>query len=62
MMNPIALLETTENRYRVLNGRLFDQDFLKATLKSGVFLKILAVLVKSRRTDAVLFTAGESRF
>ena len=57
----VALLEATENGYRVLDRRLIDHDRLEPTLKSCVLFDILAVLVERCRTDAVQLASCKHR-
>ena len=52
----VALLQSAENRDRVLDARLLHQHGLEAPLERGLsFLDVLAVLVQRRRADAVQF-------
>jgi len=60
VVNLIAFLEATQNRYRVFDSRLFNEHLLEAAFQSGVFLKVLAVLVQRRRAHAVKFATRES--
>ena len=57
----VALLETTENGYRVLHRRLVHLHGLETTLKRRVLLDILAVLVKRGRAYAVKLAACKHR-
>ena len=57
----VALLEATENGYRVLDRGLVDHDRLEPALKGCVLFNVLAVLVKRGRTDAVQFASCEHR-
>ena len=47
----VSLFEPAENRDRVLDARLIDEDRLKAPLERRVLLDVLAVLVERRRAD-----------
>ena len=48
----VALLQAAQDRDRVGDGRLADEDGLEAPLERGVLLDVLAVLVERRRADA----------
>src|ERR1700674_4648685 len=61
MMHFVTLLETAENTNRVLNRGLLDHDRLEASLKGGILLNMLAVLVQGGGTDAVQFAARQHR-
>ena len=52
-----ALLESAKNRDSVLLCRRIDHNRLEAALERGVLLHVLAVLVESRRSDAVELAA-----
>ena len=47
----VALLQAAQDRDRVLDRRLADEDRLEAALERGVLLDVLAVLVERRRAD-----------
>ena len=49
----VALLESAEDGYRVLNGRLVDGHGLETALERGVLFDVLAVLVERGRADTV---------
>ena len=57
-----ALAQTAQNRNRVLDGRLLDEDRLEAALQRGVLFDVLAVLVEGRGADAVQLAARQHRF
>ena len=57
----VALLQPAQDRDRVRDGRLADDDRLEAALERGVLLDVLAVLVERRRADAAELAAGEHR-
>ena len=57
----VALLQPAQDRDRVLNRRLVDEDRREAALERGVLLDVLAVLVERRRADAAQLAAREQR-
>ena len=57
----VALLQAAQDRDRVGDGRLADEDGLEAPLERGVLLDVLAVLVERRRADAAELAAREHR-
>ena len=57
----VALLQAAQDRDRVRNGRLADEDGLEAPLEGRVLLDVLAVLVERRRADRAQLAAGEHR-
>src|SRR5689334_6512998 len=57
----VALLETTQDRDRVLHARLTDVHRLEATLERRVLLDVLAILVERGRADHAQLAAGEHR-
>ena len=57
----VALAQAAQDRDRLLDGRLVDEDRLEAALEGGVLLDVLAVLVEGRRADRVELAAGEHR-
>ena len=57
----VALAEAAEDRDRLLDGRLVDDDRLEASLEGGVLLDVLAVLIERRRADGVKLATGEHR-
>ena len=61
MVRLVALLEPAQDRDRVRDGRLADEDRLEAPFERRVLLDVLAVLVEGRRADRAQLTAGEHR-
>ena len=61
MVRLVALLEAAQDRDRVLDRRLADEDRLEAPLERRVLLDVLAVLVERRRADAAQLAAREHR-
>ena len=61
VMHLVAILESAQNRDRVLHARLADHDGLEATLERRVLLDVLAVLVQRRRPDAAQLAARKER-
>ncbi len=57
----VALAEPAQDRDRLLDARLVDDDRLEAALERGVLLDVLAVLVEGRRPDRVELAAGQHR-
>ena len=57
VVNLVTLLKSAEDGYGILDRRLVDHYRLETTLKCCVLFDILAVLVKSCRTDAVQLTS-----
>ena len=57
----VALLQPAQDRDRVRDGRLADEDRLEAPLERGVLLDVLAVLVERRRADRAQLAAREHR-
>ena len=57
----VPLAQPAQDRDRLLDRRLVDQDRLEAALERGVLLDVLAVLVERRRADGVQLAAGEHR-
>ena len=57
----VALLEAAQDRDRVLDRRLADEDLLEPALERGVLLDVLAVLVERGRADHAQLAAGEHR-
>ena len=60
-MRLVALLQAAEDRDRVRDRRLADEDRLEAALERGVLLDVLAVLVERRRADRAQLAAREHR-
>ena len=57
----VALLQAAEDRDRVLDRRLADEDRLEPPLQRGVLLDVLAILVERRGADAAELAASEGR-
>ena len=57
----VALLQAAEDRDRVRDGRLADEDRLEAALERRVLLDVLAVLVERGRADGAELAAREHR-
>ena len=57
----VALAEAAQDRDRLLDRRLVDDDRLEAALQRGVLLDVLAVLVEGRRADRVELAARQHR-
>src|SRR5699024_9433410 len=57
----VALLESAEDRDRVLDARLADEHLLEPALEGRVLLDVLSVFVEGRGTDHPQLTAGEHR-
>ena len=61
MVRLVALLEPTQDRDRVRDRRLADEDRLEPPLERRVLLDVLAVLVQRRRSDGAQLAAREHR-
>ena len=57
----VPLLQAAEDRDRVLDRRLADEDRLEPPLQRRVLLDVLAVLVERRGADAAQLAAGQGR-
>ena len=57
----VALLQAAQDRDRVGDRRLADEDRLEAALERGVLLDVLAVLVERGRADRAQLAAREHR-
>ena len=57
----VPLLQPAEDRDRVLDRRLADEDRLEPAFEGGVLLDVLAVLVERRGADAAELAAGQGR-
>ena len=57
----IPVLEPAQDRDRVLDRGLADEDRLEAPGQRGILFDVLLVLVEGGRTDAVQLAAGERR-
>ncbi len=60
-MRLVLLLEAAQDRNRILDARLIDEDRLEAPLERRVLLDVLAILVERRRADHVQLAAREHR-
>ena len=61
MINLIALLQPSEDRDGVFNGRLINLHRLETTLKSGILLDVFAVLIQGGSADAVQLASCQHR-
>src|SRR4029453_11592028 len=61
VMDLVTLAEPAQDRDRLLDRRLVDEDRLEASLEGGVLLDVLAVLVEGRGADGVELAAREHR-
>src|SRR5439155_6184030 len=61
VMSVVALLQPTQDRDRVRDGRLADEDRLEPALERSVLLDVLAVLVERRRADRPQLPARQHR-
>jgi hypothetical protein len=59
VMGLVSVLETAQDRDRVLDARLADKHRLEAAGERGVLLDMLLVFVERGRADAVQLAAGE---
>ncbi len=57
----VALLQTSEDRDCILDGRLTDLHRLEAAFQCGILFDIFAVFIERCRTDAVQLAACEHR-
>ena len=60
-MDLVLLLEAAQDRDRLLDGRLVDEDRLEAPRERRVLLDVLAVLVERGGADAMQLAARERR-
>mmetsp|Transcript_15893 Transcript_15893/g.60538 ORF Transcript_15893/g.60538 Transcript_15893/m.60538 type:complete len:275 (-) Transcript_15893:505-1329(-) len=58
-MDFVSVLESAEDADGLLDGRLVDDDLLKASLQRLVLADILAILVQGGRADAAQLTTGK---
>ncbi len=61
VMDLVTLLQSAQDRDRVGDRRLLDDDGLETALQRGVLLDVLAVLVERRRPDEAQFAARQHR-
>ena len=59
MVSLVALLQTAQNRNRVLNTGFANEHLLEPALQSRVLFDVLAVLIERRRTHQPQFAAGQ---
>ena len=59
MVDLVLLLEAAQDRDRVLDRRLVDEDRLEATGQGGVLLDVFAVLIQRGGADAVQLAARQ---
>ena len=59
MIDFVSLLQPAEDGNRVLHCGLIHHDRLETALQGGVLLNVHAVLLESRRADAVQLAAGQ---
>ena len=57
----IPVLEAAQDRNRILDRRLADEDRLEAPGERGILFDVLLVFVEGGRADAVQLAAGERR-
>ena len=57
MMNFVALLQSAQDRDRVLHVRFADEDDLEASLQGGVLLDVLAILIERGGADGTQLSA-----
>ena len=58
----VTILQSAQDRNRILGRRFIDHDFLKTTLERLVLLEIFLELVERRSTDRTQLTARQGRF
>src|SRR5579885_3443412 len=61
VMELVFLLEAAQDRDRVLDRGLGDEDGLKAPRQRRILLDVLAVFIERRRADAMQFAARQGR-
>ena len=61
MEHLVALFESSEDGYSVLNGRLIDHNRLETSFKRRILLDVLTVLVKCGSADTVEFAPCKHR-
>ena len=61
VMRLVRLLQAAQDRDRVLDGRLADENRLEAPLQRRILLDVLAVFVERGRADAVQLAARQRR-
>ena len=60
-MDLVLFLQATQDRDRVLDRWLSDENRLEAAFQRGILFDVLAVLVKRRRAHAAQLAAGQCR-
>ena len=58
----ITILQSTQDRNRVLHSRFFYHNRLETPFQSGIFFNILSVFIQSGSTDTVQLTTSQHRF
>ena len=61
MVDLVTLFEAAQDRDRVVDRRLADEDRLKPPLERRILLDVLAKFVERGRADAAQLAAGERR-
>ena len=59
VMHGVAFLQPAQDRNRVLDTGLADEDLLEAPLQRGILLDVLAVFIERGRADAMQLAACE---
>ena len=62
MMNFVALLESTQNRYGVLHTGFTHHHRLESALESGILLDVFPILIQGRRPDGAQLPSCKLRF
>ena len=62
MVNFVALLQSPEDRDRVLNCGLVHQHLLEAAFQGGILLDVLPMFIQGGCADAAQLTPGQHRF
>ena len=60
-MGLVLLLDTAQDRDRVFDTGLADEDLLEATFERRILFDVLAVLIQGRRADHPQLTTGQHR-
>ena len=55
----VTILQSTQDRDRILHGGFFYHNRLETTFQSGIFFNILSVFIQCGGTDTVQFTTGQ---
>ncbi len=56
MVNLITFFQTAQNRDRIFDRRLIDQDSLEPPFKRGILFDVFPVFIERRRSDEVQLT------